>query len=130
MVYFSFREFAASETASRENICNDIPESLKRNISALVDNVLDPTRKFVNQKIFISSGYRSPRLNLRVGGVAGSQHVRGEASDLQFMSKKARTMAIGFIIDNCCFDQLIVYPTFIHVSYSRFRNRRMIFYKH
>ncbi len=44
MKYFSFQEFERSNTATRYAIDNTMPEAARRNVAALVDNVLDPLR--------------------------------------------------------------------------------------
>ena len=82
MKYFSFQEFERSETAYRHGIDNTAPESARRNIAALVDKVLDPLREAWGKPITVTSGYRCPELNRRVGGVSGSMHLTGCAADI------------------------------------------------
>ena len=82
MKYFTFNEFERSETAYRYGIGNDIPESAKANIAALVDNVLDPLREAWGKPVTVTSGYRCPQLNKAVGGVPTSMHLTGHAADI------------------------------------------------
>lgn len=82
MKYFTFNEFERSETAYRYGIDNDIPESAKSNIAALVDNVLDPLREAWGKPVTVTSGYRCPQLNKAVGGVPTSMHLTGHAADI------------------------------------------------
>lgn len=126
MKYFSFSEFERSETASKRGIDNTIPASLKGNIEALVDNILDPLRKAWGKPIIVTSGYRSPALNKAVGGVATSQHQQGQAADITAGSPvdNARLFQLVQTL-KLPFDQMINESDFswLHISYSP-RHRR------
>lgn len=97
---------------------------VRANIEALVENVLDPVRERLGMPIRVNSGYRCPKHNAEVGGVPRSQHMVGEAADvvpiengklkIENLQRLAR-----IIVENGRFDQLIIYPTFIHVSWKR-----------
>jgi hypothetical protein len=50
---------------------------------ALCAHVLDPLREHFGSPVFISSGFRSPELNARIGGSATSAHLHGCAADLK-----------------------------------------------
>lgn len=82
MKYFSFQEFERSDTATRYAIDNTMPEAARRNVAALVDNVLDPLREAWGKPITVTSGYRCQQLNKLVGGVATSMHLTGHAADI------------------------------------------------
>lgn len=82
MKYFTYREFERSVTADNLRINNTIPDNLRGNIEALVDNILDPLREAWGRPITVNSGYRSPSLNKVVGGVATSTHQSGQAADI------------------------------------------------
>lgn len=88
MKHFTFQEFERSATATRHGIDNSIPEAAKKNIAALVDNVLDPLREAWGGPIDVTSGYRCHALNKAVGGAKGSQHMAGEAADLRIFVRK------------------------------------------
>jgi uncharacterized protein YcbK (DUF882 family) len=124
--YFSLADFEHSQTANLKNIDNTIPEELIANIQDLVDNVLDPARMRYNKPIYVNSGYRSDAVNKAVGGVPTSQHREGKAADIRSedIIELFRT-----IRDNIEFDQLILYPTFVHVSYNKGKNRKHFFTK-
>ena len=66
-----------SDLAQRNKIeANDF----MANLSALANDLLDPLcEKFGD--VTISSGFRGPSLNARVGGVPTSQHCKGQAAD-------------------------------------------------
>ena len=96
-----------------------LPDGVEENLQALVREVLDPARAAYGKPISVNSGYRCQVHNKTVGGVANSQHMKGEAADISAGSIQA-TREVGKIIEQLGkFDQLIYYPTFVHVSYKR-----------
>lgn len=121
---FSYREFEKSETADRLDICNVITDVRVRNaIRALVLNILQPLRDYLGGPLHISSGYRCPELNHAVGGTPDSQHVRGEAADIYVIDPygaRMRPADLARMIDQLGlpYDQLILYTTFVHVSFK------------
>jgi hypothetical protein len=57
-------------------------EPILSHLTWVATNLLEPIRLlFPGRKIFISSGYRCPQLNKRIGGSPTSQHVYGDAVD-------------------------------------------------
>lgn len=125
--YFKLEEFEKSDTARAYGIDNSIPKSLIQNIVRLHDNILYPLRKLVGHPVVISSGYRSPDLNTKVGGVAASQHANGQAADIT-VTGQSNTAVFNWIRKNCEFDQLILETVkntqWIHVSYNFEHNRK------
>ena len=120
---FSYREFERSEVAERKHITNVITTvAVRDSIKALVDNVLQPLREAWEEPLTINSGYRCPALNKEVGGVPTSQHVKGEAADVACsnpieLAQLAYDLALPY-------DQLIVYPTFVHFSHKLLGEQR------
>lgn len=103
------------------------------NVKALVENVLDPLREKYGKPIRVNSGYRCPKHNLAVGGASRSQHLLGEAADIAPVSsfrvqdpgyKDELARLVEIIKENGKFDQLIIYPSFVHVSWKRFGPNR------
>ena len=82
MKHFRIEEFEASPTAKTMGIDNTMPAEARRAVERLVEAVLDPLREEFAMPIYVNSGYRSAALNAAVGGVANSQHRRGEAADI------------------------------------------------
>ena len=104
-----------------------LPDGVEANIEALVEQVLDPARADYGKAVAVNSGFRCEKHNREVGGVPASQHLRGEAADVH--CEDNRKLA-RIIVKNGRFDQLIVYPTFIHVSWKRQGvNRRQVLRK-
>lgn len=120
--HFVLREFLISATAVRHGIDNTPPDSVVERLTTLCQNVLEPLRRRFGV-IRITSGYRSERLNRLVGGVATSQHVRGEAADINVGSLEVGRKMYEFIRTRLDFDQLIFERNrktgarWLHVSY-------------
>ena len=93
-----------------------LPNGLDENMEALVTEVMDPAREKLGMPIICNSGFRCPIHNAKVGGATGSQHMKGEAMDVRCADNRRLAR---IIVENGRFDQLIIYPTFIHVSWKR-----------
>ncbi len=136
MKYFTKEEVICCYRERKQDRCKDcrltqavqrMPNGINENIEALVADVLDPAREKLGKPIVVNSGFRCPLHNRTVGGVVGSQHVKGEAADL-YCDDNRRLARI--IVKAGRFDQLIIYPTFVHVSYKRTGgNRKQILKK-
>jgi len=116
---FSFSEFEHSKTAIDKGIDNTIPnETVKKAIKALTDTVLQPLRDALEATVIIDSGYRCPELNELVGGTEKSQHPKGEAADTRSPFYSPLEVARKAVELELPFDQLILYPTFVHFSHK------------
>ena len=124
---FKYSEFEYSNTAKRLGIDNTIPADVRDNIKALVDNILQPLRDSWGGPLFINSGYRCKELNDAVGGVETSQHRLGQAADVACTDPAALARLIKWL--RLDFDQVGLYPNFLHISYRNDgENRNQIFY--
>lgn len=126
MKHFKLDEF-------RCKCCGELPSFAKENVEALVQVVLDPARERYGKPVCVNSGYRCTRHNAAVGGVANSQHMRGEAADICCSDNE---LLAKIIEENGHYDQLIRYMgqsgkiRFLHVSWKRNgQNRKMKFNK-
>ena len=126
MKYFTINELCRSETASKHKIDNTPSAEIIANLTALVDNVLDPLREAWGRPIIVTSGYRCEALNKLVGGVPISQHKKGQAADISAGSieenKKLFELAIKLKLP---YDQIIDEYGYkwVHISYSSTRRR-------
>jgi hypothetical protein len=130
MKHFTLKEFTASDTAQKFGIDNTPPVPVIAALNVLVDNVLDPLRELYGAPVVVNSGYRSPALNAMVGGASTSQHVKGEAADIEAgdRSRAGNIKLFELIRDRLPFDQLIDEHDFqwVHVSFSRVKNRKQV----
>ena len=130
--HFTLEELTFSETASRRGINNEPSEVEIDNLKKLATNVLEPIRQQINLPIHINSGYRSPEVNLIVGGKSNSQHLKGEAADMvaiglsvtQFYNRiKSMFDSKLLQVDQC----IIEYKRWVHISYREGKNRNQFF---
>ena len=79
-----------------------------------------------NVHFTITSARRTPEQNKACNGAPTSQHLIGEAIDMKPYGSTTYNQLLEYIhrySDNVhVFDQLILYPTFIHISFGN-RNR-------
>ena len=131
----SLRECTRSITASRLGLKNEPSEKAIANLKLIAENVFQPVRDHFEVPIYVSSGYRSPKLNSTIGGSTASQHCKGRALDLDADVFGGVTNAeiFHYIKDCLDFDQLIwefgddSNPAWVHVSYnSPTENRRKV----
>lgn len=82
-----------------------------------------------NLHFTITSAKRSVLENKAAGGVPNSQHLIGEAIDIKPYGSTSFGKLLKMIHDYSDsvspFDQLIIYPSFIHVSFGS-RSRRQV----
>jgi len=124
---FSLQELLESPTARRKGFNEQFepPDEVVNNLRELCIHILQPLRDHVGP-INISSGYRCPRLNKAVKGAKNSQHLTGEAADIQGVDGVSNKVLYDAIIElGLPFDQVIDEYNFawVHVSYGP-RNRR------
>lgn len=100
MKFFSIEELTKSATAKRLGIDNTPSDNIKKNLTLFIEKVLDPIREDWGSPISVSSGYRCPELNAKVGGAKTSGHQYGYCADLQVKGgmKKIRELA-NFIFE-------------------------------
>ncbi|MBR5234957.1 MAG: peptidase M15 [Bacteroidaceae bacterium] len=80
--YFKLSELTRSTTAEACGIDNTPSAGAVPLMVELIDKVLDPLRERWGVPIYVTSGYRCPELNARVGGSKTSYHLRGMAADI------------------------------------------------
>lgn len=122
---FDYKEFEKTDVPGMQ-VKNTIASvEVRDNIKALVDEVLQPLRDAWGP-LAINSGYRCPEVNKAVGGVPTSQHTKGEAADVCPFGRNGhgdievvRKLAITARDLGLPFDQMILYPTFVHFSHKR-----------
>ena len=128
--HFTIDELTYSRTAVENGLDNTPPETALAALKQLVENLLEPLRECLGSPIAVTSGYRSPEVNRLVGGVATSQHTKGEAADC-YTAAGPRHLLNLLVNNKIPFDQAILYrkKNFLHVSYRKSRNRGEILYK-
>lgn len=129
-------EMTRSETAKRKGVSNQPTPEHTNNMIILANKIFQPIREHFGVPIYVSSGYRSAALNKKIGGARNSQHMTGEAMDIDMDGTDTgvtNVQVFNWIRENLVFDQLIweygnsSTPDWIHVSYSTSgTNRRQV----
>lgn len=137
MKYFSIKELCVSSKHPELVVIptENSPEWL--NIRALIENLLEPIRAKIQRPIYVSSGYRPPRLNTATGGAANSNHLTGCAADCHVRKGKATDtagnlgimaalLALGIPFDECIAEGVttdaqgkITGCRWVHLAYRR-----------
>lgn len=106
--HFWYSEIGKSAYAIRNKIPNIPPKTVVENATALALTILDPVREFLGSALEPQSWYRSRILNQAIGGSASSQHMKGEAVDIEHHS--VSNYRLAEIINQICpsYDQLIL----------------------
>jgi hypothetical protein len=121
---FFEEEFTQSETARDLHIDNTPNGAQRAALGQLVRSLLQPLRNVVGRPLHINSGFRCQALNKAVKGQPSSQHTKGEAADVSGV--KPEELLKILLESKLEFDQAIVYPTFLHLSYRAGRNRKQV----
>ncbi|MCJ8334426.1 MAG: D-Ala-D-Ala carboxypeptidase family metallohydrolase [Epibacterium sp.] len=129
---FTLREMTRSRTAAKRGIQN-IPNGEQiRRLRDLCEFALEPTRAIVGHPLHVTSGFRSQALNKAIRGAKTSQHMRGEAADIECFHLSTYDLAVTIRENGVPFDQLILeaytpaHPNsgWVHVSFTTERRNR------
>jgi len=113
-----------------------IPATAVSNLKRLAVDVLQPAREKLGLPIKITSAYRNAAKNAAVGGSSSSQHLTGEAVDVQPVpNTAANAKRLWDILEDGGYDQMIWEnavpfnkPSHIHISYKSSGNRKKKYY--
>lgn len=125
---FTLCEFVKTNTG----LLNNPDEVQIVNLRVLTAAILQPLRSLLNEKVVITSGFRSKEVNTAVNGSEGSFHMSGMAADFKVESFE---LAIEYIKEYLVYTELGVYKTkkgvikFIHVAYNPLSLSKEVFIK-
>jgi len=134
--YTTLESICKSDTAIRHDIDNK-PDAIQLHaIKLLAENIYDPLCEHFQRSIPYTSWFRNSVVNSMVGGARKSQHVKGEAvdldMDLQPLAVITNSAIFYWIYTNLPFDQLIweygndQNPAWVHVSFSASQQRKQV----
>jgi hypothetical protein len=122
--HISYKEAVRSNTAKRLDIDNTPDKEAMVRMVIIAAEVFEPLRLYVGGGIKVNSFFRCKELNTAIGGSKYSQHIKGQAIDIDdTLGHKTNKEMFYYIKDNLSFDQLIwefgtdENPNWIHVSY-------------
>jgi len=129
--HITYAEAIHSNTAKRKSIDNTPSEVQVLSMKLLAEKIFEPLRKWVGGPIKVNSFFRSVTLNEAIGGVASSQHCKGQAIDIDDVyGYKTNAEMYKWIQENLDYDQMIwefgtdTQPNWVHISYvSKEENR-------
>lgn len=140
--HISFAESIKSVEAIRLGMDNIPGEKEIASMKLLAEKVFEPLRSYITLKrgkdspIHINSFFRSKEVNENIRGSKSSQHVLGEAIDIECSYPDFNNKDLFLTIkDKCAFDQLIWefsdpnnqdIPAWVHVSYKKEGNRKQV----
>jgi hypothetical protein len=109
-----------AETTSHRNLDNSIPNGL---IGAVLKTAekMEIVREILGKPIHINSWYRSPQVNVAVGGTMRSQHSKGEAVDFICPAFGTPILVVKELVKHTKkldFDQLIYEHSWVHISFA------------
>jgi len=129
--HFSLKELTKSGTAQRLGIDNMPSNDIIDSLTMVADNILEPVREHFGKPFVPNSGYRSLLLNRALKSRDTSQHIMGEAVDIEVPGVSNYDLAV-WIRDNLEFDKVILEfyksgePTsgWVHVTFREEDNRK------
>jgi zinc D-Ala-D-Ala carboxypeptidase len=134
--YTTLEKVIKSETAIRHGIDNRPDAHQLHAIKLLAENIYDPLCDHFQKTIPINSWFRNSVLNSIIGGARNSQHVKGEALDLDTDGDGTpitNSAVFYWIYTNLDFHQLIweygndQNPAWVHVSInSNGKNKKQV----
>ena len=127
--HITLKEATTSQTATRLGIDNTPDAQTIERMKIVAENCFEPIRSWYGKPLTVSSFYRCPELNKAVKGSKTSQHVKGEAIDIDTGSRSDNKKLLEWAKANLVFDQLIYEfgdetgPEWVHISFSLSGNR-------
>lgn len=126
--HFSLEEFTTSETAVRRAIDNTLPPHLfaaAMETCKMMERIRLELERLAGREIpiTVTSGYRSPALNLAIGSGPGSDHPKAAAMDFKapvFGTPYDVARALAPLVSQLGIGQLIhEFGSWVHVSTRR-----------
>ena len=129
--HISYHEGTYSRTAERRDLDNTPNKEQLKCMKEVAENLFEPLRKWVGGPIKINSFFRGEPVNTAIGGSTRSQHMKGQAIDIDDTFKhKTNAEMYHYIKDNLDFDQMIwefgtdKNPNWLHISWVSHRPNR------
>jgi len=127
--HITFEEATQSATAKKMNIANIPSVEELASMVTVANECFEKIRSWYGKPIRINSFFRCAELNKLVGGARNSQHVKGEAIDIDAGSLSENRKIFDWCKKNLVFDQLIweYGGEWIHISFKKGMNRNQVF---
>lgn len=116
--HFTLAELTVSETAKRNRLSNEAPPEIVERLRETAWRLEIVRTLLGNRPMRINSGYRTVKVNRLVGGSPTSDHLTGFAVDFVPTGMTIATAAKTLQNSALHFDQLIIYKTYLHISFA------------
>ena len=126
--HFSLEEMTFSQTASRLAMKNNPPDIEFKNLVDTANKMESVRTACGNRVVAVSSGYRSPDLNRKIGGARFSAHMAGYACDFRVAGLTVAETIELIAASKIRYDQLInEYGRWVHISFDpRMRHQKFV----
>tara|TARA_R100001460_G_scaffold86803_1_gene128233 strand:+ start:88 stop:549 length:462 start_codon:yes stop_codon:yes gene_type:complete len=129
--HISYHEGTYSRTAERRDLDNTPNKEQFECMKEVAEKLFEPLREWVGGPIKINSFFRGEPVNTAIGGSRKSQHMKGQAIDIDdTFGHKTNAEMYHYIKDNLDFDQMIwefgtdKNPNWVHISWVSHRPNR------
>jgi len=129
--HISYHEGTYSRTGERRDLDNTPSEDQLKCMNEVAENLFEPLREWVGGPIKINSFFRGEPVNTAIGGSRKSQHMKGQAIDIDdTFGHKTNAEMYHYIKNNLDFDQIIwefgtdKNPNWLHISWVSHRPNR------
>ena len=129
--HISYHEGTYSRTGERRDLDKTPNAGQLKCMKEVAENLFEPLRKWVGGPIKINSFFRGEPVNTAIGGSTRSQHMKGQAIDIDdTFGYKTNAEMYRYIKDNLDFDQMIwefgnnENPNWVHISWVSHRPNR------
>ena len=129
--HISYHEGTYSRTGERRDLDNTPDAGQLKCMKEVAENLFEPLREWVGGPIKINSFFRGEPVNTAIGGYRKSQHMKGQAIDIDdTFGYKTNAEMYHYIKDNLDFDQMIwefgtdKNPNWVHISWVSHRPNR------
>jgi len=129
--HISWHEGTYSRTGERRDLDNTPNKDQLKCMKEVAENLFEPLREWVGGGIKINSFFRGEPVNTAIGGSTRSQHMKGQAIDIDdTFGHKTNAEMYHYIKNNLDFDQMIwefgsdENPNWLHISWVSHRPNR------
>lgn len=124
--HFTLQELTRSQTAERNGWNNQPAFTALANLKETAWR-MEAVRAVLNAPIYVSSGYRSPKLNKAIGGSATSHHCLGFAVDFTAPAHGSPQEVVETLKNSGVnYDQLIYEGSWVHISFAPSMRRQTL----
>ena len=123
--HFTLQEMERSQTVIRHGTINKVDARQTKALMDLCMNVFEPLQSLVRKFTNIQLGLRNPIVNSLVGGSTTSQHIKGQAADINVEGITSSELFDLIRNSSLPYDQVIdEFSSWVHISYKPVQRRQ------